>query len=168
MHCVADCIIRRVIPQPTEWQHSVTIALGFWFQVYWSSAPLNPVGPRRTRICVDILCITSQVYLGVRSYPGDHLGPRVVHRSLDIPDPTPAETGLSDRPAHPDRDLVDKHYHDTAEPEMAYGTLTGRVAVRAFDPFACFTVVNGDSLGAPRTIKVDCHPQYPITLRRAP
>ena len=21
MHCVADCIIRRVVPQPTEWQH---------------------------------------------------------------------------------------------------------------------------------------------------
>src|SRR5215475_54161 len=42
------------------------------------------------------------------------------------------------------------------------------LAVGALNLFAGFTIVNGDGLGAPRTGKVDSHPEYSITLRRAP
>src|SRR6266550_6985258 len=38
-------------------------------------------------------------------------------------------------------------------------TLTGRLQWGALNPFACFTIVNGDALGAPRTNKGDSHPQ---------
>jgi hypothetical protein len=48
------------------------------------------------------------------------------------------------------------------------GTYDWTIAVGALNPFACFTIVNGDALGAPRTNKVDSHPQIQITLRRAP
>ena len=46
------------------------------------------------------------------------------------------------------------------------------IAVGALNPFACFTIVNGDALGAPRTNKGDSHPQRfnhkaPSVVKRA-
>ena len=35
VHCVADCIIQRVIPQPTEWQHiGKHVTDGIWSVLY--------------------------------------------------------------------------------------------------------------------------------------
>jgi hypothetical protein len=42
------------------------------------------------------------------------------------------------------------------------------IAVGAINPCACFTLVDGDALGAPRTIKLDSHAQYLITKCREP
>ena len=44
--------------------------------------------------------------------------------------------------------------------------LNWTIAVGAINPCACFTLVDGDALGAPRTIKLDSHAQYLITKCR--
>jgi hypothetical protein len=44
--------------------------------------------------------------------------------------------------------------------------LDWKIAVGALNPFACFTLVNGNALSAPRTNKLDSHAQYLITKCR--
>jgi hypothetical protein len=44
--------------------------------------------------------------------------------------------------------------------------LDWKIAVGALNPFACFTLVNGNAPSAPVTNKVDSHAQYLITKRR--
>ena len=46
--------------------------------------------------------------------------------------------------------------------------LDWKIAVGTLNSRACFRLVGGDVPRAPRTNKLDCHPQYSITLRRAP